>query len=79
MLDPGAADADWRQFLLKLLKVRKGEGYAARVVSLCQPDELPPTLIQILASICTATNTTALEPSDPLAALLNPSASAPAP
>ena len=79
MPDPEAADADWRQFLLKLLKMRKGEGYAARVVSLCQHDDLPPTLIQILASIRTATNTTALDPSDPLAALLNPSPSAPAP
>lgn len=77
--DPGASDVVWRQFLLKLLKTRKGEGYAARIVSSCQHDQLPPTLIKILASIRTATNTTALEPGDPLAALLNPSVSAPAP
>lgn len=77
--DPRAADSDWRQFLLKLLKMRKGEGYAARVVSACEHDELPPTLIHILASIRNATNTTALEPGDPLAALLNASGSAPTP
>ena len=79
MPDPGAPDEVWRKFLLEVLKTRKGEGYAARVVSLCQHDELPPKLIQILASIRTATNATALEPGDPLAALLNPSPSAPVP
>ena len=74
--DSGTCDSDWRKFFLKLLKIRKGEGYAARVVSLCQHKELPPTLIQILAHIHTAINTTALEPGDPLAELLNPTAAA---
>ena len=77
--DPGAPDSDWRRYLLELLKTRKGEGYVARIVSLCEHKELPPTLIQILASVRDATNATPLEPEDPLAALLNPSAPASAP
>ena len=76
---PNARDPepDWRQYLLELLKVRKGEGYAGRVVSLCEHKELPPTLIQVLASIRAATDTTPLEPGDPLAPLLDPPATAP--
>lgn len=74
--NPGAPDPDWRQFLLDLLKMRKGEGYAARVISLCEHTELPPTVIQILASIRAASNATPLEPGDPLVALLDPSAAA---
>lgn len=75
--DPGAPDPDWRQFLFGLLKTRKGEGYAARVVSLCEHTELPPTLIQILARVRDATDTMPLEPGDPLVALLDPSAATP--
>ena len=74
--DSGACDSDWRKFLLDLLKRRKGEGYAARVVSLCKHTELPSTLIQILARIRTATSATLLEPEDPLAASLNPTTAA---
>ena len=75
--NPGAPELDWRRYLKGLLKTRKGEGYAARVLPLCEYEELPPTLIRILAGIRAATNTSPLGPEDPLALLLNSPAEAP--
>ena len=75
--DPGAPEPQWRQYFVELLKMRKGEGYAARVLSLCEHEELPPTVIRILADIRAATNATPLGPEDPLAPLLDLPAEAP--
>ncbi len=69
--DPTDAEPAWREYFFRLLKQRKGEGYAARVLSLCTHHELPPTVLRILALIRSVTDVRPLGAGDPLASLLN--------
>lgn len=67
--DEAADEPEWRQHLLKVLSKRKGDGWAARMIELCEPHELPPSLIQIIAHLRQQLGLPALPHEDPLAAI----------
>lgn len=56
---PADSDPDtrWRERMKEILKARKGEGYGARMLRLCNPDELPPSLVQIVEHLRTQLRT----------------------
>lgn len=62
-------EATWRKCLLSVLKSRKGEGWAARVLALCEATELPPSLFRIVAHLRRNMRLDPLRHDDPLAEL----------
>ena len=49
--DPDADDDDVRKLCRKVLKSRKGSGYAGRLVELCSDDDLPDIIVEALERI----------------------------
>lgn len=52
--EAGLDDDDVRKLAKRVLKVRKGSGYAGRLVELCGPDDLPEIVVEALATISEA-------------------------
>ena len=48
------SDDDVRKLVKKVLKARKGSGYAQQLVELCEPDDLPNIIVEALELISTA-------------------------
>jgi len=49
--EAGSDDADVRKLAKRVLKARKGSGYAGRLVELCEPDDLPEIVVEALEAI----------------------------
>ena len=52
--DKDLDDDDVRKLVKKVLKVRKGSGYAGRLVELCAPNDLPEVIVEALKEISDA-------------------------
>jgi len=48
---PDLDDDDVRRLTARLLKLRKGSSYAARLIELCEPDDLPEVIVEALRKI----------------------------
>ena len=49
--NPDAEDEDVREVCKRVLKIRKGSGYAQRMAELCSDDDLPGIIVEVLESI----------------------------
>ena len=69
---PGKNDKQgtWRKALQEVLMARKGEAYAARLISQRAPEELPKSLVRLLALLFLEVEGMQLGSEDPLAALV---------
>ena len=52
--DAKLEDDDVRKLAKRVLKVRKGSGYAGRLVELCGPEDLPEIVVEALETISEA-------------------------
>lgn len=52
--DADLEDDEVRKLAKRVLKVRKGSGYAGRLVELCEPDDLPEIVVEALETISEA-------------------------
>lgn len=50
--EPSAKNEDVRKLCRRVLKARKGSGYAQRLVELCSKEDLPEVIVDALEQIC---------------------------
>ena len=65
----GDPEQEWRRCLLEVIKGRKGEGWGARVLDRCAPQEFPASLLRMVIHLRAALGLDPLPHDDPLAPL----------